>query len=91
MFDHGQNTAQKTAEKQLRIAHANLKHLRLADKNGKMEQAVPSMLDIISRGGKLTPGQLSYCNDIYEATMRGYGLPAAERLQKPKWYQLKKR
>ena len=89
MYDHGQNTAQKTAEKQLRIANANLKHLRLVDKNGKMEQAVLSMLDVVSRGGKLTPMQLSYCDGIYEATMRGYGLPAAKRLQKPKWYQLK--
>lgn len=89
MFDHGQNTAQKTAKTQLLFAKVNIVHLRKEDPKGKHEEAVNNMYGLTQKGSNLSDRQLSYVNDIYELTMKGLGLPACERLRKPRFNELK--
>ena len=89
MYDHGQNTAQRTAMTQLQFIEANLKYLRLVDKKGKFEKAATSMLADTRRGLKLSPGQMDYANGIYEKTMEGIGLPSCGRHTNPRWENLK--
>jgi hypothetical protein len=89
MFDHGQKLAQRTAKEQLEFIKANIEYLRLADKKGKMEKQIPSFHQTLKDYGKLFPDQLSEIGHIYEAVMKGYGLPSCEKLHKPRWSELK--
>jgi hypothetical protein len=52
----------------------NIEHLRRKDQKKRMENAVNSFMVLLKAGEKLTPGQYSYLEGIYEATMRGMGL-----------------
>ena len=70
-------TAQRTAEMQLQFVLANLHHLQKVDKAEKMEKAAKDFKRDIDHHLLLTPGQLSYVDGIYEATMRGAGYPSA--------------
>ena len=75
-FESDRRVADSTIKLQLQFILANLHHLRKVDKNGRMERAATEFDEALEKGEELTPGQRSYVDGIYEATMSGASLPS---------------
>ncbi len=72
-FERNHAQAQRSAREQLRIILANADKLKRAKKGAQMLEAATSFEDILARGGRLTPNQLSYVDGIYEQVMKCAG------------------
>jgi hypothetical protein len=70
--------AERTARHLSDFIQDNLVHLRKVDNSGRMEKAAKSFHTLLVNREKLTPGQLSFLEAIYEKTIRGAGFPAIE-------------
>jgi hypothetical protein len=77
-YSSNRNQAQRNAKHLADFVCDNLPHLGKVDATGKMEKAAKSFRTLLANGEDLTPGQLSFMESIYEATMKGMGFPAAE-------------
>jgi hypothetical protein len=69
--------AERTARHLSDFIQDNIVYLRRVDKTGRMEKAAKSFHVLLVNREKLTPGQLSFLESIYESTMKGLGFPAA--------------
>lgn len=72
-FSHGQDQAQKSAKAQLEVIMANLKHLEKVRNGSELCKRAREFNDIVKRNVKLSPGQLSFVEGIYEKMWKGAG------------------
>ena len=72
-FDHGIEQAQKSAKASLEIIMANLHHLEKVRNGKELCKTARQFNDFVQKGIRLTPGQLSFVEGIYEKTMKGAG------------------
>lgn len=72
-FERNTQQAQRSAKEQLKIILSNAAHLLKVRNGQKKLSDAREFQAIVERGGTLSPGQLSYIDGIYEATMKGAG------------------
>lgn len=77
-FDHGNETAQKTAKIQLEMILSNKHHLIKVRNGAKYFNTASQLNELLKRGIKLTPNQLSLVDGIYERIWKGAGFESCD-------------
>jgi hypothetical protein len=72
-FSHGQEQAQKSAKIQLEMIMSNLTHLSKVRNGVNLCDKARQFNDLVKRGVKLSPNQLSFIDSIYEKMWKGAG------------------
>lgn len=75
-FTSDSEQAHRSARAKVEFALTHVQHLHKVDPRRRAENAARSFLSLLKAGEILTPGQLSYCDGIYEQTMKAMGLPS---------------